>query len=107
MKGVHLTDNEQEAWDMIENLSRCENCTNFQQADLFAGSCSNPEGEKPFTVNTTASCECFAARDKKVGYWIDKLVQMAMDANGVSDFNKQLEYHQDKGTDMKFLGLNK
>jgi hypothetical protein len=104
---IYLTNNEQEACDQISKIDRCSNCANFTQKDLFYGKCSNPEGSEPFNVGFDDTCECFYAREKKVRYWIDKLVQMAMDASGVSDFNKQLEYHQANGTDYEFLGLKK
>ena len=104
---IFLTNNEDEAWAQIEELGRCHNCLHFTQMYLFSGMCGNPEGEEPFEVGLNSACECFYAREKKVQYWIDKLVQMAMDANGVSDFNKQLEYHQANGTDYEFLGIQK
>jgi len=104
---IYLANNEQEAWEKIEDLTHCCNCVNFIQIDLFKGVCKNPEGENPFEVGVNSSCECFYAREKRVSYHVDKLVQQAMDYNGVSDFNKQLEYHQANGTDYEFLGLQK
>ena len=53
-----------------------------------------------------SSCECFYARSKNVKYWIDKLVAIAMDFDGTNDFMRQLNYHQNNGTDAEFLGFN-
>lgn len=102
---VYITSNPNEAWSMIDKLSECRNCINFSK-NLFEFRCSNPEGEKSFELSSdNSTCECFYAREKKVKYWIDKLVTMAMDFDGQNDFYRQLNYHQNKGTDLEFLGL--
>lgn len=108
---VYLTSNENEAWEMISRIDRCVNCNSFTQKDLFSGTCKNPEsypeGGDSFSVGLGDTCECFAAREKKVQYWIDKLVTMALDAGGVNDWQRRFEFHQKNGTDLKFLGLDK
>lgn len=95
--------NEQDAWDQINELDRCKNCQHLVGFDLFGGICENPEGEKRFHVSEGDTCECFHAKDKKVGYWINKLVGMAMEYSGDNDFSRRLAYHQSNGTDHKFL----
>ena len=95
--------NEADAWAQINELDRCSNCRHVIGRDLFGNICENPEGEKPFHVDDHDTCECFAARDKKVTYWISKLVWMALEYNGNNDFMRRLEYHQKNGTDHEFL----
>jgi len=107
--GVYITSDENDAWEMIERLAVCYNCRHFKQKDLFEGICANPEGDQPFEfyVDNTSACECFYAADRKVKYWIDKLVEMALEAGGVNAFNRQLNYHVKNGTDYEFLGLQR
>ena len=103
---VYLTTNPNEAWEMIDRLSECRNCSNFSR-NLFEFRCSNPEGKKSFELSSDkSSCECFNARSKEVKYWIEKLVTIAMDFDGTNDFMRQLNYHQNNGTDAEFLGFN-
>lgn len=94
---------EQDAWDQIDQIDTCCNCQFMIDRDLFGGRCIGPETGFKFTVRDTDRCECFSALEKKVSYWIDKLVEMALEFSGQNDFNRQLAYHQKNGTDQQFL----
>ena len=95
--------NERDAWAQIDELDRCRNCRHVIGRDLFGNICENPEGGSSFHVDDEDTCECFTAKDKKATYWINKLVEMAMEYSGENDFFRQLTYHEANGTADKFL----
>lgn len=100
-----IANNEQEAWSMIDKLDTCVNCVHFLQKDLFESVCTpHYENERAFMVDHDNKCECFQAKDKKVEYQINKLVEMALEYNGQNDFMRQLAYHEQNGTAHDFLG---
>lgn len=94
--------NEQDAWDQITEIDICSNCTHFKRQDLFTGECSYLGGP----VSNDEKCEEFYAFEKRLNYWIDKLVEMAMEYSGENDFFRQLQYHETNGTEHEFLSLN-
>ena len=100
---LRIAYNEQDAWAQIDELDMCINCRHMVNRNLFGGTCLNPEGERPFKVDYNNKCECFMAIEKRIEYWIGKLTEMALEFNGQNDFMRQLAYHQEKGTDHKFL----
>lgn len=103
---VYYTTNEKDLEQMLEKLTVCQNCVHFRSITLFGGSCMpHFENEMEFEVANDNQCECWDAREKKVDYWVNKLIAMWLDASGQSDFNRQLEYHQKQGTDHIFLGF--
>lgn len=104
---VRLISDPDEAFKIIDQLAKCKNCESYSQVDLFEFVCHFPEGGGDRYPEPDNCCECFYARDKRINYWIDKLVIMHMDLNGDADFNRQLFYHQEMETYMKFLGLEK
>lgn len=95
--------NETDAWQQIDQMDTCCNCQFMVDRDLFGGKCTSPESDSPFPVRDTDKCECFSAREKNIAYWIDKLVEMALEFSGQNDFQRQLTYHQKNGTDHQFL----
>lgn len=99
----HIAYDETDAWAQINELDRCINCVHLVDKDLFGGTCIGPESGFRFRAENNEGCECFRAADKKVKYWISKLVWMALEYNGNNDFMRQLAYHQSKGTDHQFL----
>lgn len=104
---VNYTSSENEAWGMLDRLDVCANCTHFRPVDLFCGQCMpHFENRCAFPVGFDDKCECFDAKEKKVDYWINKLSEMALEANGQNDFMRQLNYHQRMGTDNEFLDIN-
>lgn len=103
---VRLTQDPEEAWEIINALDECQNCENYTPLSLFHGRCNFPEGGELFEVSCDNCCECFYARDKRINYWMSKLVEMTMEYDGTNDFMRQLNYHQEMGTDLEFLGIN-
>lgn len=91
--------NEADAWTQVEEIAICANCVHFKRQDLFRGECGYLGGR----VSNDEKCEAFYADSKRMNYWIEKLVGMAMEYSGENDFIRQLAYHQAKGTDHKFL----
>lgn len=91
--------NEQDAWDQINEIDICSNCIHFKRKDLFAGECCYLGGQ----VNNDEKCEEWYAADKRLNYWVNKLVEMAMEYSGENDFYRQLAYHEANGTAEKFL----
>jgi len=86
---MRITSNPDEAWEIISKLDTCCNCQAYTPIDLFHGRCDFPEGGEPFNVSNSDACECFWAKDKRVTYWIHKLVTMASDADGTSDISRE------------------
>lgn len=91
--------NEQDAWDQIDQIDVCSNCVHFIRKDLFTGECGYLGGQ----VSNDEKCEEFYAYEKKLNYWIDKLVEMAMEYSGENDFYRQLAYHEANGTDHNYI----
>lgn len=96
---MRLAVNENDAWDLIDGLALCENCENLSANDLFGGFCRLLKREVDFDQR----CEGFHARDKKVEYWINKLVEMAMEFGGDNDIHRKYDYHEKNGSLDKFL----
>jgi len=83
---MRITDNPDEAWAIIDQLEKCCNCQAYTPIDLFHGRCDFPEDDDySFEVGGHRKCECFWAKDKRITYWIHKLVTMAQDADGQAD----------------------
>lgn len=87
---MRITSNPDEAWEIINQLTICSNCHAYTPIDLFSGRCDFPEGEWSFNVSNSNSCECFWAKNKIIKYWENKLVTMALDANGSSDICRKI-----------------
>ena len=90
---------EADAWAQINEIDICSNCIHFQRKDLFAGECARLGGQ----VSNDEKCEEWYASDKILNYWIDKLVEMAMEYSGENDFYRQMDYHEANGIDLIFL----
>lgn len=99
---VYYARTEAEAGEIMDKLDVCRNCANFRRHTLFDGCCSY-DPRHPFSVCNDDKCEEFYAADKLVDYWIGKLVQMMLDANGYNDFMRQLAFHEKNGTAEQFL----
>lgn len=97
-----IASSESDAWEQIDELAQCHRCIHYNKPDLFGcGWCQRLTRE----VSCDNVCECFYARLKKDNYWIHKLVAMALDYSGGSDFFRRLDYHEANGTADKFLKL--
>lgn len=96
---MRLATSDRDAWEMVDELSVCDNCENLLRTDLFGGYCRLLKRE----VDSDQVCEGFYARDKKVGYWIHKLVEMALEFSEENDFHRQFDYHERAGTLDEFL----
>lgn len=77
---VHITSDPVECWDMIDLMTVCGNCMNLRDANLFTGYCEALDRQ----VEADNTCECFYG-GTLIQYWVGKLVQSAMDADGHSD----------------------
>ncbi|WP_428067359.1 hypothetical protein [Chryseobacterium gambrini] len=105
---VYLTQNPDEAFDQIEGLNICRNCVQFKRESLFDFKCKGIEDGEEFNLSSDDSCcEYFNAKDLTVEYWISKLCGMKYEYEGHADFDRQLKYHQEQGTDWEFLGFKK
>jgi hypothetical protein len=85
---LYLTTNPRQADEWIKKIHRCGNCNNYTPNNMFDGVCGGigdcEPFSAPFNVDNDNCCECFGT-DKITEYWLQKLCQMRMDYNGISD----------------------
>lgn len=101
---VFLTQDPDKAYSLIEELNICRNCIQFEREGLFDFKCKGIEDSEPFPLSSDESCcEVFEAKNKTVDYWIRKLCTMQYEGAGLADFDRELRFHQDNGTDIEFI----
>lgn len=99
---MRIAYSEQDAWNQIDELEKCKNCSHYVLPDLFGPRCGRKEANNRL-IGESSTCECFCAKEKQVKYWINKLVEMAQEYHGSNDFMRRWLYHDAKGTANDFL----
>lgn len=99
---MRIAYSEQDAWDQVDVLEKCNNCMHYIHPDLFGARCGRKEANNRL-IDADSTCECFRAKSKRVKYWIDKLVEMAQEYYGSNDFMRRWLFHEANGTSDEFL----
>ena len=98
-----LSQDEKEIDQMLTDYSICKTCKYSIQNNLFEWTCTGLG--TPWINDGLNSCENHMPKTKIGRYWIDKLCQMSHDCNGLSDFLRELAFHEKNGTENIFLGF--